>query len=209
MDATDEILRLGDRLRAIALIGLGYSEGKPYDADRYEQIMGVAAELFALADSRSALEIRQSVFHQLTHVTPLGGAEAAVFDEEGRLLLIRRADDGRWALPGGLINPGETPAEAAVRETKEEAGLAVEPYALVGVYDSRICGSRFPLQLYTFVVACRAVGEISDPTTPWEVTGRRWMAAGDECQLSLGHHVRVPDTYAWHREGRPTHLDLG
>jgi Hydrolase of X-linked nucleoside diphosphate N terminal len=44
-DATDEILRLADQLRAIAHVGLGYSEGKPYDADRYRQIMGVAAEL--------------------------------------------------------------------------------------------------------------------------------------------------------------------
>jgi ADP-ribose pyrophosphatase YjhB (NUDIX family) len=178
MDATDEILRLGDQLRAIALMGLGYSEGKPYDADRYEQVMAVAAELFSLADTRSALEIRQSVFHQLTHVTPLGGADAAAFDEEGRLLLIRRADDGLWALPGGLINPGETPAQASVREMREEAGLAVEPYALLGVYDSRLDGSRSPLQLYNFVVACRAIGELSDPTTPWEITDRKWMSEG-------------------------------
>lgn len=71
MDAIEETLRLGDQLRAIALMGLGYSEGKPYDADRYKQVMGVAAELFSLVDTRSALEIRQSVFHQLTHVTPL------------------------------------------------------------------------------------------------------------------------------------------
>jgi ADP-ribose pyrophosphatase YjhB (NUDIX family) len=208
MDVTDEILRLGDQLRAIALMGLGYSEDKPYDADRYEQIMGVAAQLFALADTRSALEIRASVFHQLTHVTPLGGAEAAAFDEDGRLLLIRRADDGLWALPGGLINPGETPAEAAVREMHEEAGLAVEPYALIGVYDSRLCGSGATLQLYTFVVACRATGEMGDPSTPWEISGREWTAEGDRPTLSPGHHVRVPDAFAWRRENRPAYLDL-
>jgi 8-oxo-dGTP pyrophosphatase MutT (NUDIX family) len=208
MDVTDEILRLGDQLRAIALMGLGYSEGKPYDADRYEQIMGVAAELFALADTRSALKIRQSVFHQLTHVTPLTAAEAVVFDEQGRLLLIRRADDGLWALPGGLINPGETPAQAAVREIREEAGLVVEADALVGVYDSRLCGSGASLQLYTFVVACHAVEEIGEPTTPWEITDRRWVSPDDGLTFSPGHHVRVPDVFAWRREGRPTYLDL-
>lgn len=208
MDVTNEILRLGDQLRAIALMGLGYSEGKPYDADRYEQIMGVAAELFSLADTRSALEIRQSVFHQLTHVTPLGGADAAAFDEEDRLLLIRRADDGLWALPGGLINPGETPAQAAAREMEEEAGLTVEPYALIGVYDSRLDGSRSPLQLYNFVVACRPIGELGEPTTPWEITDRMWMAEGDELELSPGHHVRVPHAFAWRRLGGPAYLDL-
>jgi ADP-ribose pyrophosphatase YjhB (NUDIX family) len=208
MDVTDEILRLGDQLRAIALMGLGYSEGKPYDADRYEQIMGVAAELFALADIRSALEIRQSVFHQLTHVTPITAAEGAVFDERGRLLLIRRADDGLWALPGGLINPGETPAQATVREITEEAGLAVQADSLVGVYDSRLCGSASPLQLYIFVVACHAVGEIGDPTTPWEITDRRWVSPGEDLAFSPGHDVRVPDAFAWRREGRPTYLDL-
>ncbi|HEX2589477.1 MAG TPA: NUDIX domain-containing protein [Gaiellales bacterium] len=53
------------------------------------------------------------------------GADAFVINSAGEVLLIRRADDGRWAMPGGWVEPGETPAEAAVRETAEETGLTV------------------------------------------------------------------------------------
>jgi len=61
------------------------------------------------------------------------GAIAAVFDGD-RLLLTRRADNGEWCLPGGGVDPGETPAEACVREVREETGLEVEVVSLLGVY---------------------------------------------------------------------------
>jgi 8-oxo-dGTP pyrophosphatase MutT (NUDIX family) len=209
MDITEQVHLLADQLRAIAQLGLFYSDGKPYDADRYEQILDVAAELFALADTRTGAQVRQTVFRELTHVTPLCGAEAAVFDEDGRLLLIRRADDGLWALPGGMINPGETPAHAAVREALEETGMYVEPTALVGVYDSRLSASAFPLQLYNFVVACGVVDAgTRAPTTPWEVTDQMWASESDRIELSPGHHVRVPGAFAWHLGNVPAHLDL-
>jgi ADP-ribose pyrophosphatase YjhB (NUDIX family) len=46
-------------------------------------------------------------------------------DRVGRVLLVRQKDSGRWSTPGGLIEPGETPEAAAVREAKEETGLEV------------------------------------------------------------------------------------
>lgn len=60
---------------------------------------------------------------------------ALVHDDEGRLLMIRRAnepDKGRWSLPGGRVEPGESDAEATVREVLEETGLGVEFGELVG-----------------------------------------------------------------------------
>jgi len=56
-------------------------------------------------------------------------------DERGRLLLIKRGHEpgaGLWSLPGGRIEPGETDAEALVREMLEETGLTVEPGRLIG-----------------------------------------------------------------------------
>jgi 8-oxo-dGTP diphosphatase len=65
--------------------------------------------------------------------TPCVGA--LTFDEEGRLLLVRRANDpgrGLWSLPGGRVEPGEDDAVALVREMAEETGLVVRPGPLVG-----------------------------------------------------------------------------
>ncbi len=60
---------------------------------------------------------------------------AVIKDERGRLLLIKRGHEpgaGLWSLPGGRIEPGETDAEALVREMREETGLAVTPGPLLG-----------------------------------------------------------------------------
>lgn len=60
---------------------------------------------------------------------------AVITDSRGRLLLIKRGHEpgaGLWSLPGGRIEPGETDAEALVREMREETGLEVEPGPLVG-----------------------------------------------------------------------------
>ena len=60
---------------------------------------------------------------------------AVIKDDQGRLLLIKRGHEpgaGLWSLPGGRIEPGETDAQALVREMREETGLAVEPGPLLG-----------------------------------------------------------------------------
>jgi 8-oxo-dGTP pyrophosphatase MutT (NUDIX family) len=64
------------------------------------------------------------------------GAAAFIRDSEGRILLTRRSDNGRWCLPGGHVDPGESVAEACIREVMEETGLAVEVIRMIGVYSS-------------------------------------------------------------------------
>ncbi|MBO1418544.1 NUDIX domain-containing protein [Streptomyces sp. FH025] len=61
-------------------------------------------------------------------------ASAVVTDDEGRILLQRRTDNGLYALPGGTMDLGESLPGAAVREVREETGLDVEITGLVGTY---------------------------------------------------------------------------
>jgi ADP-ribose pyrophosphatase YjhB (NUDIX family) len=62
------------------------------------------------------------------------GASAIVTDKKGSLLLHRRSDSKLWALPGGVMDIGETIAQCAEREVEEETGLTVRAYRVVGVY---------------------------------------------------------------------------
>jgi 8-oxo-dGTP diphosphatase len=60
---------------------------------------------------------------------------AVIFDDAGRLLLVRRAHEpgrGRWSVPGGRVEAGETDAQAVIREVAEETGLVVEIVQLLG-----------------------------------------------------------------------------
>ncbi|MFZ0392725.1 MAG: NUDIX hydrolase [Terracidiphilus sp.] len=94
-------------------------------------------------------------------VSPLVGV-GAVIVEGGRVLLVRRGTEplrGRWSIPGGLIEVGETLREAVVREAREETGLEVEPVELVELLD-RIHRQGERVR-YHYVIAdylCRVTG---------------------------------------------------
>jgi ADP-ribose pyrophosphatase YjhB (NUDIX family) len=62
------------------------------------------------------------------------GGSAVVTDGHGRVLMQRRADSGNWALPGGIMEVGETLEQCVIREVKEETGLDVELTGLLGIY---------------------------------------------------------------------------
>ena len=74
----------------------------------------------------------------------LPGVSAIVRDAEERVLFMRRADDGRWGLPAGAVDPGETPAEAIVREVREETGLVVRATRVAGVFGGAGYRHRYP-----------------------------------------------------------------
>ncbi|WP_282692332.1 NUDIX domain-containing protein [Streptomyces sp. CC208A] len=103
-------------------------------------------------------ELRKSVGHQLLF---LPGVSAVVLDDRDRILLGRRADTGAWAVIGGIVEPGEQPADCAVREVEEETGVLCVPERILLVETLRepvVYGNGDICQYMDVSFACRAVG---------------------------------------------------
>jgi 8-oxo-dGTP pyrophosphatase MutT (NUDIX family)/ubiquinone/menaquinone biosynthesis C-methylase UbiE len=76
-------------------------------------------------------------------ITPQVGANVAIFNGAGQVLLTRRQDNGLWCLPGGHMDLGETLDQTAMREAQEETGLAIQLERLVGLYSSYFAPGTF------------------------------------------------------------------
>ncbi len=187
MSSTEQLYAIADELRAIGSLQLRYGSNPDVIA-AFERVRTAGARLVAAIEGADRDEMTARFTDNLFHVSPEAGAEAVVV-REGRVLLIRRHDDGLWALPGGLVDVGETAAEAARRELWEETGLWGRVTRLLGVWDSRLCGSRTKAQLFHFVFEVEAGGE---PAPTPEAIGAAWVSGDDLPPLSPGHDVRVP-----------------
>jgi 8-oxo-dGTP pyrophosphatase MutT (NUDIX family) len=132
-------------------------------------------------------ELRGTLGHQLLF---LPGVTALVFDAKERLLLGRRADNGRWSLIGGICEPGEQPAMTAVREVLEETGVEAVAERLVLVQTTPPV--QYPngdlAQYLDLTFRCRAVGgqaRVADD----ESLEVGWFAL--DCLPDLGSHGRL------------------
>jgi 8-oxo-dGTP pyrophosphatase MutT (NUDIX family) len=132
----EPLLALLDELRLLAQRGQHYAED-PYDQERYGRILELVGEWYGRSVELPAADVRARFAREVGHVTPKVSADAVVTDDDGNLLVQLRADDGTWSLPGGYVEHDESPAETAVRETREETGLTVEPTELAAVYTRR------------------------------------------------------------------------
>ncbi|MET9994764.1 NUDIX domain-containing protein [Streptomyces mutabilis] len=102
-------------------------------------------------------DLRATAGHQLLW---LPGVTAVVLDDEGRVLLGRRSDNGRWSLIGGIPDPGEQPAACAVREVEEETAVrcVVERLVLVQALNPVTYDNGDVCQFMDVTFRCRAVG---------------------------------------------------
>jgi 8-oxo-dGTP diphosphatase len=120
-------------------------------------------------------------------------------DSEGRVLLVRRGRppfEGRWALPGGFVEYGETTEDACVRETREETGVEVEIEILAAVYSRPDRDPRG--HTVSVVYRCRAIA--GDPRGADDAAEARWFSPDEIATLSFAFdhaeivsaHVRAP-----------------
>lgn len=161
------------RVQAIAQSGLAYSPNQ-YDLERYEALREIAAEMMAAGSAGDVAVFRNCFAAERGYATPKVDVRGAVF-REGRILLVLEREDGGWTLPGGWADVGESPAEAIVREVREESGYETRALKLLAVYDrNRHAHPPIPFHAYKIFFQCEVMG--GAPAASNETAGVDWFA---------------------------------
>ena len=201
MSFQDEIYMIADELRSIANDGVRYADND-YDRQRYGRALSLSARLVAAIEQRSPDEVMEEYNQNLARVCPFVGASAAVF-RDGCILLIKREDNGLWAMPGGWTEVGETWAQSVERELREETGLVGTARRLLGVFDSRLWGSRSKYHFYSGVWLVE-VPDDQSPIAGSETTNVGFFAEHDlPIDLAPGHARQVPMAFRLARGDLP------
>ncbi|HMJ77130.1 MAG TPA: NUDIX hydrolase N-terminal domain-containing protein [Iamia sp.] len=207
-----DLLRWSEALAGIARTGLGFSDNT-YERERFEEVLAVAADIRHAAGhpydpAQLVVEWMKSVGSGVPgYVTPKVAVGAVVGDDQGRLLLVERADSGIWLYPTGWADIGYSPAEVVRKEVHEETGIECEVERLIAVFDGMRQGfSRIPL--YSLVFLCRATGGTL-AAHPLECADVGWFGP-DELPSPLAGHDRWGDLAfaAIRGEVAPTFFDL-
>ena len=193
-----DIFSLLDELRVIAQNGLRFSSNA-YDRERYGRLMELATqtygELLELPDEK----VRARFLSETGYVTPKVGADAAIFNQDGEILLMERADGSGWCLPCGWVEPNEKPVEAVVREVREETGLETEVKQLVGVFTRMPSGVNGPHTMIAVVHLCEIVG--GELTLSHEGSALRYWSIDEVQDWHATHEKYARAAYtAWKSE---------
>jgi ADP-ribose pyrophosphatase YjhB (NUDIX family) len=178
-----DLLALLEEVQSIARTGLNYSTD-PYARAHYSRLLELASAYYGQALGLPPPEVRARLQGELGSITPKVGADAAIFDGEGRILLVERADDRCWGLPAGWVDPNEAPADTVRREAREELALDIEPVQLVDVMFRTASAEYGPHAVVSVLYLCEVRGGVM--TLSHEVLAARYWGI---------HEVPV-----WHKD---------
>ena len=198
-----ELRRWAEALAGVARTGMGFTDSQ-FERERYEEILLIAGDIKVAADlgrdattdARGHVEewMREVSSGVAGYITPKVAVGAAVVNDEGKLLLIQRADSGVWLYPTGWCDIGYSAPEVVVKEVREETGIDVEVVRLIGVLDGLQLGqSRVPL--YSLIFFCRAVGGTLRPHE-LECLDAGWFARDELPADTLGSQRWAPEIFA-------------
>jgi ADP-ribose pyrophosphatase YjhB (NUDIX family) len=180
-------------IEAIAQAGLTYSR-EPYDLDRFKALRRLSARIMQAHTSADLTRIEALFEAETGYPTPKVGVRGAVFDDTGRILMVREVEDEhRWTLPGGWADVNQTPAQSVVREVLEESGYRVRAVKLAAVWDrARQAQPPMAFSIVRMFFICALEG--GAPTTSLETSEIGWFHEGAIPQdLSLvrtsPHHI--------------------
>jgi ADP-ribose pyrophosphatase YjhB (NUDIX family) len=159
-----DLIRWSEALSGIARTGLGFTRSL-YERERFDEVMAVAGDIRAAAEADEEFDAEHYVEEWMKgvgegvagYITPKVAVGAVVYNDDGEILLVQRADSGIWLYPTGWADVGYSASEIAVKEVHEETGIECEPVRLIALLDGlRLGFTQVPL--YSLVFLCRATG---------------------------------------------------
>ncbi len=181
-------LHWAQQIQALAQAGLTYTEGV-YDRERYLALQHIAAEMMAFGSNGNTQQILDLFTQESGYPTPKIDVRGVVF-RDGKILLVKERADGRWTLPGGWADVGDSPAECAVREIREESGFDARAVKLLAIYDrSRHGHPVHPNYVYKLFFLCELLGGTAVPSIETEAVD--FFAVDNLPPLSLSRVTAV------------------
>ncbi|QHI69903.1 NUDIX hydrolase [Tichowtungia aerotolerans] len=160
----NQTIQWARRIAALAQTGLTYTHD-PYEQERCEELQQIAAEMMASSSDITQTHWETIFKNESGYATPKVDVRGAVI-EDGKVLLSREQQDGRWSLPGGWADVNDTPSEAIVREVREETGYPVKCVKLAAVLDRDLHLNdpehAHPFHIYKLLFLCERTGEADE-----------------------------------------------
>ena len=101
-------------------------------------------------------KVKAAICMDRGYITPKIDTRAAVFNQSGKILLVKEAKNSKWSLPGGWCDESESIFSNTVKEVREEAGMLVSPYRFVGILDkSKWNKSSQPFHILAAFTVCK------------------------------------------------------
>lgn len=144
-------------IQSLAQTGLTFADNN-YEVERNKRLVEIGTEIIEEYTDKKSRDILKIMMEQPGYATPKVDVRAAVMKDE-KILLVKEISDGKWAMPGGWMDVGNMPAEAAERETLEESGFIVKAQKLIGVFDANRSGR--PLEFFhavKLIFLCEIIG---------------------------------------------------
>ena len=185
MSSAASILQWARKVQAIAQNGLQFTQD-PFDRERFEQLQALVAGILTSELSIEPGQLQGLWKGDEGYATPKVDVRGGVFQQD-KVLLVRERSDGKWTLPGGWVDVGDSPSFAVEREIREESGYLAKAVKLAALYDRNNPVHGHPpsiLHIYKLFFICELTG--GAPTLSNETDGVDFFPVDSLPPLSIG-----------------------
>lgn len=175
-----EIVSFIKKVQAISQTGLSFSKD-PYALENYEELMEMSIDLLSKMTDNPINTCK--LYDHYMYPVAQPAVRIMITNEKSEILMVKEKEDGKWTIPGGWCDIGESPKENAIKEVSQETGYDIEIKRLLGLFDRNKYiehVSRF--DVYDIMFYAKIIGGSINPNH--EVIEVKWFDINELPELS-------------------------